>query len=267
MKKIIALILTAGILLSLCACGNKRGGSKIETEPTEETVLSTEEQTVTTEAESETETQTQTEAPTQTQTEARTKKEISEREYKDAYRKFLKEYIRKNGAAGEGNNTKFGLIYLDEDDVPELVLSPRYEGRGTKLTIYAFDGEKVNKVDDYGIYGDFSFVVGKGILFIDTSHQGSGGPIYSRYKDGKITTLKEFYYAFDNTRYKYMSDDMDNPECYNYFIDDKPVSYEDYKAEEAKVIREYGTNKAVSAMMFMNYDLTDYEVDSAFESD
>ncbi|MBR3439308.1 MAG: hypothetical protein IKH13_07395 [Clostridia bacterium] len=248
MKKIIAFILTAGILLSLCACGNKRGGSKIETEPTEETVLSTEEQTVTTEAESETETQTETKAETTTEA----KQKISPEECKAAYKAFLKDYIKDNKVVDDTDEgPKFALIYLDDDNIPELVI-PQGHFHGAKCELYCYDGKEAKLLGEYGSWGGFSYRPESGVFSTGFVNQGGEETTYYKLENGAVTELGTFY-----SELKKWDMDPTNPENYNYFINEKPVTYEDYSNKEGEIREKYELEKMINTSTQEAYNLTE----------
>ncbi len=248
MKKIIALILTAGILLSLCACG--QGGSKIETEPTEETVLSTEEQSVTTEAQSETETETEAETKAETTTEA--KQKISPEECKAAYKAFLKDYITDNKVVDDTDEgPKFALIYLDDDNIPELVI-PQGHFHGAKCELYCYDGKEVKLLGEYGSWGGFGYRPESGVFSAGFINQGGESTTYYKFENGAVTELGTF-----DSEIKAWDLDPTDPENYKYYINEKPVTYADYSKKEGEIREKYGLDKGINTSTQETFNLTE----------
>lgn len=242
MKKITAFILAAGILLSLCACGNGRSGSVIEAETTEKTVLSTEEQTVAAETQSETETETTTEAKT----------EISPEECRAAYKAFLKDYIKDNNIVDDTDEgPKFALIYLDEDNVPELVI-PQGHFHAAKCELYCYDGKEVKLLGEYGSWGGFGYRPESGVFTVGFVNQGGEETTYYKLENGAVTELGTFY-----SELKKWDMDPTVPENYNYFINEKPVTYEDYSNKEGEIREKYELEKMINTSTQEAYNLTE----------
>lgn len=76
--------------------------------------------------------------------------------WREAYKKFLLEYDKKL-------SSHFDLVYIDEDDVPELVIM---DGNVhiAKADVYVYDKEKVVFVHSYGQCGSFSFVLKENMI-------------------------------------------------------------------------------------------------------
>lgn len=247
MKKIIAFILTAGIMLSLCACINKPI-SVIETESKSvETGEVTPEVTEETEIEAETETETVTETETAT-----TKKEISRDEWRAAYKAFLKDYIKDNNVMDDTDEgPKFALIYLDDDNVPELVI-PQGHFHSARCELYCYDGKEVRLLGEYGSWGGFGYRPESGIFSAGFVNQGSEETTYYKLEDGKVITLGSFYMSP-----KSWDSDPTDPENYNYYINDKPVTYADYQEKEGEILEVYNPDKAINTSTQENYNLTE----------
>lgn len=255
MKKLIAIIILTGILLSLCACGNKRGGSKIETEPTEETVLSTEEQSVATEAQSETETETEAETKAETTTEA--KQKISPEECKAAYKAFLKKYVKENDIEDQGENTrKFALIFLDDDNIPELVI-PQGDFHGAQCELYCFDGQSVRFLGEYGSWGRFSYRPESGYFYGGMGNQGSSTVSYYKFENGAVTELGTF-----TEEPKSMYSDWDDPDSFDYYIGDEQVSFDEYTEKEGSIREKIDVDKAIDTASQENHFLNEASINA-----
>ena len=252
MKKITAFILTAGILLSLCACGNGRSGSVIEAETTEETVLSTEEQTVATETQPETETETTTEAKTET-----TKKAILLEACKAAYKAFLKKYVKENDIEDQGENTrKFALIFLDDDNIPELVI-PQGDFHGAQCELYCFDGQSVRFLGEYGSWGRFSYRPESGYFYGGMGNQGSSTVSYYKFENGAVTELGTF-----TEEPKSMYSDWDDPDSFDYYIGDEQVSFDEYTEKEGSIREKIDVDKAIDTASQENHFLNEASINA-----
>lgn len=111
----------------------------------------------------------------------------------------------------------YRLVYLDEDDIPELIVghySDGYSGVFSYDNILAYeDGKVISFKEEYPLYDIKSFVENKGVVFVDNSGIDYNSYSLYRYKKG---TLKE-----ENNVYR---DDWDN----TYYIKDKKVSKKEY---------------------------------------
>lgn len=242
MKKITAFILTAGILLSLCACGNKNTGSRIETEPQS----------------AETEEAVSAGAETQATEIAATEKEIDIAACKAAYKEVVKEYMEEAGENGVGEmGPGFGLIYLDDDEVPELFISEGHLHIAS-CRLYCFDGEKAVYVGTYGSFGSFNYRPESGVFFSKNGHSMGTSSEYYMFKNGTVKSLGRFENVL-----KGWDENMENPE-YGYYIDDNEVSFEEYTQAEEQLVKEYGLDKAIDSNSQEKYELNsegvkDYE--------
>ena len=193
MKKIIALMLAAGLVLSLCACGNKGTGT-VGTEPvqgvTDETSAAAE--------------------------------EITEAEYKAAYQEVLRTYLKENGMRGD---TYFSFCYVDDDDVPELVLCPG-QFHAAEALLYTYDGEKVIDLGGYGQYGTMEYVPETGIILHYGMWQGSEYHTYYKLENGEVSELS----AVSRIPQSILVEDL----IYDWFINETPVTEEEYNAELEK---------------------------------
>ena len=200
---------------------------------------------------------------TTTKKETTTKREISRDEWSAAYKKFLLSFLKDNPDAAVTNSegyaaNDFGFIYLDEDDVPELVIVPHLTDRGSKAALYYYDGKDVRKVGEYGPYGAFEYVIGKGIVICDSTHYPFGHVEYNKFENGKVMPMAVFHYD-------YTQETDGRPEEYDYYIDEKPVTYEKYRKEEKRIRNECDADKAVYTKTFIYYNLNEYMIDSYFD--
>lgn len=148
--------------------------------------------------------------------------------YKEAYREVLNNYLK------EHSNTQyaaFSLAYLDNDEIPELLIS---EGEWTYATvyIYSYDGSKAFFVGNYGSYGSFAYVERQGtiVLYYD-KHGADGLQSYTAVLKKSGSTYKTSWLAMD-TSSNYDAIDVDelNSQAI-YEVNGKRVSLEEYGVE------------------------------------
>lgn len=95
--------------------------------------------------------------------------------YKEAYKDTVKEYYDENSQyEKEDNKVAFGLVYFDDDDVPELVAGLN----GYFVSLYTFDGESVVPIFTdwgYGAGGNtgYNYLPGEGVIYnMDNDYAG-----------------------------------------------------------------------------------------------
>lgn len=111
-------------------------------------------------------------------------------DYKAIYQNFLlEEYDRRTNAEELREDAKFGLLYIDSDSVPELVIANgSYHGAIPEL--YTIVDNQVKFLGDYGSFGAFQFGEKSGV--IESYYFRNGGiNRYCFYKleNGVITYL------------------------------------------------------------------------------
>ncbi len=183
MKIMLTVLLAAAVLAGFTACSSSR--PDVETE-----VLTTvnEETAAEAAAPEATAAEETAEETTAQNTEAAPVSEAASTEaadYKEAYRQFLLTYLKKDDLS---DYACFSLIYLDDDDVPELVISDGDFHLST-AHLYAFDGAQVRHIDDVGNYGTFTYESRKSLIYVEDVAQGHFMAAKLEYKNGKLDTL------------------------------------------------------------------------------
>ncbi len=141
------------------------------------------------------------------------------------YAVFLTEYEPRQGRNRQEETPAFTLIYLDGDDVPELVVIDGIE-HADGVSVFKYEEGKIVSVGTYGQYGGFSYQEKEGIVFDDYDQ---GGNIYARvYQiEGSKQILLQ---SFSETCYDILIE-----EDYTYTVDGEEVSKEQY----LKVFRKW----------------------------
>lgn len=141
---------------------------------------------------------------------------VPEQVWKSAYRQFLENYSDSQA------NPVFGLIYIDDDEIPELVIiggQAHFDGADI-YTIYNDQVTKVNGDYSYGEYGSFSYAPKENRIFSGYMNHGYTTSNFYSIVDGKNNKIASF------------SDDLENvgEDMAEYKYNDATVSYEEYKA-------------------------------------
>ena len=105
-----------------------------------------------------------------------------------AYAYFLRTY-----EAPQNTNPKFQLIYLDDDDIPELVIAVNdIFASGTDL--YCFKNGQVALVEHlFTPYGTMNYAKRNFMILASITHTGDYFRTFYAYEKGKATKLKEFH--------------------------------------------------------------------------
>lgn len=172
----------------------------------------------------------------------------------EAYEAFLEEYaedfMEKADMVWEDyekyedgyRGARFTLIYLDNDEIPELVISEGWS-LGHSPSVYTYADKEVVCIGQFGYYGEVDYVEKEGILLAEYERHLQGH--YDAYqvkgtKADKLFWIDEFWHW----------DSEDNPRegegHYTYNVDSKEVDkdkymakrriYEDYKEREKRVV-------------------------------
>lgn len=145
----------------------------------------------------------------------------------EAYEAFLENYTRDYDGEWEDfeseksfKGPKFTLVYLNDDEIPELAIVDDWaHGNGVGYYIYT-DGEVVF-IGEYGQYGGNSYAEKESIIF--SEYDGAGVTHRWTYR---IEGTKEILLQSSDIYIHWESED---PE-YTYIVDQKEVTEEEYRA-------------------------------------
>ncbi len=102
--------------------------------------------------------------------------------------KYL-DYLR---SISDADTYEYDLIYLDDDDIPELYIDTQVMAGGTWL-ITCYNG-KIQDVDT-GEYDGLSYIERSGLIHISTGHGGGYEDRIVKLKKGEFSILKSGYYS------------------------------------------------------------------------
>lgn len=141
----------------------------------------------------------------------------------DAYVNAVKDYVN-DAEEGTSDMIRFTLAYIDDDDIPELILSEGdYHAAGVRVFFYDTENKKaVDLGESFGEGGGFSYFYKKGVIYDYYFGRGVGNiSLVSIAKDHSLTRSKTFSQEMD-TQY------IDYDEC----------SLEEFEKEYEKALQE-----------------------------
>lgn len=157
----------------------------------------------------------------------------------EAYEAFLEEYaedfMEKADMVWEDyekyedgyRGAKFSLIYLDNDEIPELVISEGWS-LGHSPSVYTYAGEEVVCIGQFGYYGEVDYVEKEEILLAEYSHN-----LQDHYDTHQVEGTEADKLLWIDEYWHW--DSEDNPRegegYYTYEVDDKEADEEEYMAE------------------------------------
>lgn len=140
----------------------------------------------------------------------------------EGYRAFLAEYVPQRGTGNSEEVPAFSLIYLDGDDVPELIV---IDGAAHACGGYVYtfeEGEVIPIGEGYGEYGAMMYREKEGIVFHDYDAFGNVYCNVYQIEGSKETLLQSWSEVCEYT--------VEKEELYyTYMVDGKEVSEEQYQ--------------------------------------
>lgn len=191
-------------------------------------------------------TETTTEPTTQKPT--TTKAPETEAPFSEPWRQAYADYVKK--AAKEGYNS-FNLIYVDNDDVPELFLGSGIEATGERLCTY--HNGKIVEQTLYRTYST-SYIENSGLIQNYYGSQGCYGIEIYKLENGKFTMLHTAYIeeGYSDLGEFYSGCYLDKKEILREDLDRKIEEY--FDSNKAKFTYENATDDSESfAYEIMGY--------------
>ncbi|RKM55565.1 hypothetical protein D6853_08385 [Butyrivibrio sp. X503] len=129
----------------------------------------------------------------------------------------------------------YALIYVDEDDVPELVCYSGIEAGGSQILTY-YDGQ-VNVLQTARL--SFSYIEKSGLLCNDGGHMGFYYDHVYRLQNGKwIPTFEGDYFGIDESQEDAYDEETGRFRTLNYMIDGKETDEQTYLSRLREVYDE-----------------------------
>lgn len=165
-------------------------------------------------------------------------------DWQKAYREVLLSYESKSHL---NFIPHFNLIYVDEDDIPELAIIDA-DRHLSSVLIYTYNGEKAVAIDEYGYgsYGIASYVPKENLIWNGWDSFGDVHDSYCKIENSTNLTLVSFTY--------YQDPSLDE----QFFIDQEAVTSEKYLAE----LNSYEEGKEFFTVSYENsYEISKKNVD------
>lgn len=147
--------------------------------------------------------------------------ELSE-PYAEAYYAFLKE---ESNLAKENHPLQpvgFRLAYIDDDDIPELLLMRDYS-HAAGVWVYTCENGRVVEVGEFGSFGNMQYLENEGMIFSGFYNMGEGFSVFCKLENGKAEKIREFHQV-DGEAFMEPIESV-------YEIDGVTVSEEEYNAK------------------------------------
>lgn len=141
-----------------------------------------------------------------------------------AYKSFLTDFVKKNSDSIDEDGA-FSLIYVDDDDTPELVVGAEHV-HVSHAELFVFDDGSVKKIGEYGEFGQLEYLARKNTIISQYMGFGVSAKVVFSLEDSSAKEVISF-------REEPITMDSDT---YNFFINDKKVSYSDYQSSYSKYI-------------------------------
>ncbi len=168
-------------------------------------------------------------------------------EWSKAYAEYLRtgsEYISYDEA---GNDLSYTLIYLDNDDVPELFINTGIEASGEIVVTY-YDGEVIeNHLYRLGS----QYIEKSGFVYTDTGHMDYYPVTIMKLENGTFTEIASGLKYLSEENSKKMSQDENYPYTLSYEWEDEPVTEEEFNANVAEY---YDVDKGKYPDNYYTYD-------------
>lgn len=153
--------------------------------------------------------------------------------YARAYYDYLQEYIASCTPA-EKRLLRFGLVFIDEDNVPELLIFPD-NSHAAGVEVYSYTRDRVVGLGEFGSFGNMQYVKRGGMIFSTFMGQGESNSDFFHMEDGQamlVSNLRDWpdYSKLEEGEYEEF-----------YEIDEHSVTKDIYQAkwEELYDSQEY----------------------------
>lgn len=143
-----------------------------------------------------------------------------------AYGDFLESYAEQWENTDKEGTPGFALIYLDNDDTPELVITDGEVKALCGVNIYTYEQGEIVYIGEYGYYGCMYYQEKAGIVFEDYGHGSNACCSVHQIEGTKDTLIQSFSKRLEYT-------EGAEAITYTYMVGDNKVSEEQY--EEARL--------------------------------
>lgn len=155
--------------------------------------------------------------------------ESTDQEWKEAYKTFLLDYEQyyydesRPHHIHDNANFKFNLVYVDEDEIPELaIIDECAHPCGAEIYTY-YEGEVIYIGGPYGQYGAFSYVTKGNLILANYDGGGYFHDFYYKIENGTEVLLVEL-----DCYITWLSESSTEETIYTYYVDKEEVVKEEY---------------------------------------
>ena len=172
-------------------------------------------------------------APTETES-LPEKQWIFTSSYAQAYYDLLQEYTASCTPA-ERELLRFGLAFIDADDIPELLIFPD-NSHAAGVEVYTYTPDRLVKIGVFGSFGAMQYVKREGMIFSTFMGQGESYSDFIHMEDGESILVSSLHSWPDYSGF------LETGEYTEFYeIDDLPVTEDAFEAmwEELYDKQEY----------------------------
>ena len=120
---------------------------------------------------------------------------------------------------------KFGLVFIDEDDIPELLIFED-DCHAAAVEVYTYVQDQVVELGFFGSFGKMQYVEKGGMIFDHYMGQGEAHTYFFRVEDGEAKQVSHMHSWPDNSRY------LETGEYREFYeIDELSVTEDVYQAK------------------------------------
>ena len=174
---------------------------------------------------------------------------VSYENWQEAYKDFLLSYEPQEYGEQE-YSPHFDLVYVDEDDIPELVIADDAK-KLFSTHVYAFYEGKTVLINDYSEFGVFSYVPKENLIHSSWDKNGNIYDSFHKIENGEDVTLASF---------SWMAADLE----VSFYIGEQEVSEKEYREQLAIYEDSY---EFISFSYDDIYEITEENIEKIFKLD
>ena len=174
---------------------------------------------------------------------------VSYESWQEAYKDFLLSYEPQEYGEQE-YSPHFDLVYVDEDDIPELVIADDAK-KLFSTHVYAFYEGKTVLINDYSEFGVFSYVPKENLIHSSWDKNGNIYDSFHKIENGEDVTLASF---------SWMDADLE----VSFYIGEQEVSEKEYREQLAIYEDSY---EFISFSYDDIYEITEENIDRIFKAE
>lgn len=148
--------------------------------------------------------------------------ETEQAEALEGYAVFLQKYEPQQQGGGGEQELRFALLFLDGDEVPELIVMEGW-AHAQGASVYLFQEGEVISIGEYGQYGALCYREKDGLLFDDYDTQGNFHSWVYQIEGKQAVLLQSYDYC------QVIAGEGEETPQDTYYVDGKEVTEEQYQ--------------------------------------